>query len=329
MLPLRIEIINEEQEAGSAPDQQETEETSCFSNTYTKLQDYFSNQENRQTIFIPSGVEAAVALTCAAITTPFIAKETKWYWQPFAVSGLVLFSNIIVRRSELSSAFKKNRCAITCNDERIITETSFSKSLLRCLRANIFAGYDLIYRGIFTHEGGHALAGFLLFQNCTPQITINPPIGGFTSYPNCTFNQLADKLGDNMTKAILYGSGPGAEMLWDYISLMAAQALPDDYPELKAYLRLSVILSVLSEIMYALADCENHPGYDWCNLNKTEGISPAIAVSFIVISALIVQLLSSGMNYLCNRIKAKNAEPQVEEMNDENYAPNERTMLIQ
>lgn len=111
---------------------------------------------------------------------------------------------------------------------------------------------DTISRQPLIHESGHALACYLFYENTDISIEIFPYGGGDSLCGGTGPSDLGWKLGLKRYP-IRMAAGYMAGSLWDYITLIIAQSLPDKYSELKTYLRLTVLYSVLRACIAAIA----------------------------------------------------------------------------
>lgn len=220
-------------------DIQENENITSQQTTYKKMLEFFGcNKENREKILIPSAIEAIATYSPAAVVSPFISKNTSWYWHPFAMSSFVLACNLLSRIMGRSKRFREDEWLLWSN---------------LGVRSNLYGFFNSIFAGTLLHEFGHAIAFLILYNNTHPFINITLPSGAYTQNINGTPNEWALMLGENKTYAIVSASGAGHEMLWAYGGLLAAQLISDDYPEIKMHIRLSVLYFVLSSATYALS----------------------------------------------------------------------------
>jgi len=260
-------------------------------------------------ILLPGLIESCVGLGYASAVIPFLEPNSSWWKNPFTMASIVLSANFLSRTIELMPRFNSLPHK---NKKQILQAWRFARGLL-------FSSLDLATRDVLIHEGGHALTTLCLFQNANPRITVTPGFmsaGGYTSFSDTTrLNNLGETLGNDKSWMLVSAGGTGATMLWNYGSLIAAQAIPNDDSEIKSYLRFVVLVSVIHSVWYALSAyvaCEP-PGHDFCSLDKN-GISPAVAASFIVGSMMFLQLLLSGISYGCRATNKKDdqQQPQLE-----------------
>ncbi len=289
--------------------------------TYAKIRKFISNNiiENPKNSLLPSAAESVAGFTYASAATPFITKNTPWYFHPFTTTSGILAINFLLRTSKF--------------------DNKLNQKLNRTLRSGLFGVIDAIHRGVLTHEGGHALALLCLYLDSHPQITITPPNGGLTNWgfspgTKGTLSELGTMFGVQKTHAVISAAGAGAELLYNYGSLITAQAISDDYPEIKSHLRVSTAFSVVTAAYYALSAIwtSETATHDFCSLRDNGGIPPAAAALFLVGSVLLLQLFLSCTTAYCKKVNRENQEPNIEEIRDEEDEaphPEESTRLLQ
>jgi hypothetical protein len=270
----------------------EIESQQTKADTTSALQKFFSNK-----VLFPSAVETIVGGGFAAATTPFLAKDIAWWQHPITIASGVLCLNFFSR--------------IFSNNEK--NQNSITSIVLRNSRSITFSFLDHCTRAAITHESGHVLASLGLYQNPKTRMTIKAFGDGLTEAHGDVLTHLGEIFGKNGSQLFFSAAGTSASMLWNAIILIIAQAIPEDYPEIKSYLRFSVFASVLTEAIYALTaywDCK--PAHDFCNI-KDNGFSPIGAVSLIVGTVLFLQFILSSVTYCKNK---NNPGPQVKETDE-------------
>lgn len=248
-----------------------------------------SKAERVRRAALSSLVEAMIAIGYSSTTTAFLASNTSWIRHPFVISTFFMLINFLLRIP--SSA-----------DE-------WTRKQLRVIRGAIFALMDNRTRYIVLHEGGHALTALSLFQFKLdyPYIEITPNYnmssGARTVYNSNTLSSLAKQLGLSLSssKLAVTAAGVGISTLWNGTSLIAAQSMSDEHPEIKSHLRMTALISIFSDLLYALSayiKCDK--GNDFCALKEND-ISPLFIILFITTSMLALQLfLTCSTRYVCN-----------------------------
>lgn len=245
-------------------------------------------------------IESVVALGYAGAATPFFERTTNplyYIFHPFTVATGVLLFNVPSRK--LDDWYPRMR------------------NLLNAMRALLFASLAGLTQNALVHEGGHAGMGTLFYNNAQPKITLQPLGGGHTTINGGELSAWGERLGADNSHILFSTGGTIATMLWNYVSLIAAQAIPD--PEIKLYLRLSVLVSLTQSVCYALSalwDCESDRN-DFCFLRKHD-VSPYLMAALVVGSALLLQVLCSSVAYCCTR---NNKEPEAVEEVEEDLKP--------
>lgn len=255
----------------------------------------------KNSTFRATVLETSTLLAGAAAATPFIVAETAWYFHPFAITSAVIGSNFFLRQLNTYRPAPSRHAW---------TDHFF--------RASFYVLADSMNRDVLSHEFTHAFGMILLFDNTHPGVHLNPPEGGYTDWNFVGPPHLTPFAGQyfNMKTAgeMVSAMGCGGQVLLGCGSLIAAQAFPDDYAELKVYLRWIATMEFLGPALYALSatwTCDP-PGHDFCTLQR-DGIPPGAAIAVIVGIAALVQLALS----CCTQLKqycASRHEPHIEEV---------------
>lgn len=245
--------------------------------------------------------ESMVSLGFSGLTVYFMEKNTSWIRNPLVVTTFSLLINFLLRIPHAPEKWLE-----------------FS---LRSLRGTIYSSIDQRTRDALWHEFGHVCAFLLLYDNSDPTITIAPSFltsGGNTHVsPNRELSELGTALGLENSKLAVSMAGTGASMAWNYAGLILASTLFDKHPEIKSHLLLSIIMSVLKSMEYALSpyylDCHSkeNRSNDFCRMDEN-GISPIYAMLFIVGSMLLLQLFLSVAKWACTPRNTDNNDDEFE-----------------
>jgi len=244
-----------------------------------------------KTLVKPTVIESVVALTSACIATPFTSKDTSWYAQPFSMTCAMLIFNFFCRAYQIDSS--------ESNDQTL-------QKLIMILCSMTFAGVDDFVRTTLVHESGHMIAYLCLYQNVRLNLRLDPPLGAATLHEFYGVNntgilsEYGAMLGEDKTTAVISAAGPAVELFFDYIMFITAEAISNNYPQLKWHLRLVALYSVLSTTVYValgiLSSC-SEPN-DFCSIDKYANIPLNDDIGFIVGSALLLQLCL----YCCKKL---------------------------
>lgn len=258
-------------------------------------------------ILLPSFIETSVAMSYSAVAYHFLTSKVAWYLNPFVTSSTLMGFNLFQRLLSTS-----------LSDDNKVDKAG--KKMLRVSRGLVYSLMDTGTRSIVVHESGHALAALSFFQNANPRIHITPGKGGFTSYHLDALTELGKKIGKTHSRTVITAAGTGVATLWDCMSLIAAQTISDEYPEIKSHLRLAVLVNVLNELAYVFSvyysGCDNI-GHDFCKLDQA-GFSPSEAAAAILVPLIVLQGILSGISYMRHSKNMKdNKETRIEEINEE------------
>ncbi|TAL61619.1 MAG: hypothetical protein EPN84_07665 [Legionella sp.] len=231
-------------------------------------------QPNRlsQALFA-SGLESSFLLLSAAAMTPFLSPTVPFCFHPLTIACAVGMINFLLR------------LPLWLNEP-------FHDSQSNWIRSVFFANFDAIYRSTLLHETAHALTALYFYPHSNPQIQLNPPYGGITSY------EVFESSSHHKTRtinALISAAGPSADLLWGYCSLYLAQVMAKQKPQFSSHLRLSCWFSVVGNLCYALTALGgvNNKTNDFHSIYKNTGISPFFAAMFILSSMLIWQMILS------------------------------------
>ncbi len=269
-------------------------------NTYKQVLDCLLSNPVRST-----AIESAIALTCASITTAFMEKDADRVY-PLMLASIALAINFLLR-------------TIKINDDHPNYENL--KKLFEIFRGLSFSIIDLMNRSVILHESAHLLAYDGFYKNADPTMSITFP-GGKT-FPNFdgepVLSETGALVGDQMASGLTSAAGSLIQLFFSYLSLIAAQALPDKHSEIKSYLRFTSIMSLMNPLMYAITNSDpsvcSDLSQDFCNVNDKLGISPAMAASLILGSMIMLQtFLSCTTKIKKDCQKSKNASPELEEV---------------
>jgi hypothetical protein len=244
----------------------------------------------------PPIVETSVALAYAGATTAFFERGKSWMdyvFHPFIIAAVIVGPNLGLRG--VDNYYPEFR------------------NILTLIRSVLFSLLSLATEDPLIHESGHAISSYALFKNPQPNITIQPFGAGLTEVFTGELSDWGKSQGMSKAQGLLAASGTGSALLWDYAALIAAQIIPN--PEIKMYLRLTVMASVISHTVYALsASWGCKPGHDFCTLDD-KGVSPFLAAAFIAGTALLLQIILSTTSYGYKKVAAcynKNKENDLE-----------------
>ncbi len=172
--------------------------------------------------------------------------------------------------------------------------------LLQYLCPISFTILDTTTRAVLIHEGGHALAASLLYQNARPTIEIFPLKGGVTTYWPRMLSNLGLYFGSKKADLIISAAGPAAGILTATIDLGLAHCVRKKHPELHRYLVCTAAMNIFQHSIYALsAFFETNPfsGHDFFHLWKGGGIHPIVSVISMVALPLILRATLFGIDY--------------------------------
>ncbi|SRR5579883_1208315 len=257
--------------------------------------------------------EATYAFGFSGATYYFLDKSNvTWTNNPFTSSSGFLTGNLFLR---ILSKY------LNCNSDLI---KDILNSIFNHVRGSLFALIDHGVRNTLMHEGGHVLAGELLYQS-SPNVTLTWDgfvSSGVTYHNNFDgFTPLGEKIGEQTSAALISGAGAAMTMLSGFAMLAAAQILSNEYPEVKRHLRYTVFINILSLLLYALSPLDScEAGNDFCAL-ESHGVTPVESISVILGSILLFQLMLSGISkcaqHVRNRRNTYNEECRVEEIKQE------------
>jgi len=281
----------------------------CFDAEQTENPSTAQQSANWRKAFLHSLAEFSVAMGFAGATACFIPTDTKWYVNPFTLSGSIASINLLIRLLH----------------EKFFVPRNYNIGYSRLVRSFLFANMDTLTRNVITHEGGHFVADLSLLGNAQISITPNGLFGDGTAgitHASVTLNDLGKIYGEQKSRMIISASGPLASIIGNYLSMIVAQALPDNYPEIKTYLRMTAAIQLLLEILNVVADaikgCEKSND-DYCFLEKG-GISLVGIIACIAGTALLLQLFLSCVTHCCKKTN-QNTEtqtPAIEEVHTDN-----------
>lgn len=222
-----------------------------------------------------------------------LTTDPKWYENPYFFASSLIALNFLLRLPKGSAEVRRG---------------------LRLLRAFIFSLLDGIRQTLF-HEIWHALALDYTLEFADPRIFIRPGVviyHGVTQWEtNSTLSLAGEALGLDDSHALVDIMGTGGFLLSSYLSLIIAQFFTEDYPEARAFIRGTTLLTLLRHAHYAytaIGDCAGETQHDFCNL-KDQGYSPISAISFMLGTMLLLQLLLSatdiGIKSMMNKSKRR------------------------
>jgi len=278
--------------------------TEFFSEDNFQLIEIQNYSQAARDVLVPFFIEALIGYGYCGAVTPFLDNNEQIN-NPFVSTSLLLLANLLIRTGNLK---------ITGNSANL---------LLRIVRSGCFATIDNKTRDILLHEGAH-LVGMLAVVKGTPHITLQPnffSMRGETSYPNpLMLSPFGQQLGLDPSEKLVSAAGTIGTTLWSQVSLLIAQMIPDQYPEVKLHIRLAAWMSIISSVSYALSaysdECKN-PN-DFCKIR--DSLSPGAAIAAIVGSMVLVQAMLSGIT-ACRKSKRRRLDiqdetPKVEEVTD-------------
>lgn len=237
----------------------------------------------------PSAVEYSIAIAYACAAIPFLAEDTAWYVHPLLSSTAYSLLNFMLRiPEEMVREYFGREWRLN----------------LRFLRSVVFAIIDYNTRHPLVHEGGHAAAADSLFDHADVSITMYPHfayIDATTSYNNTYLSTAGERIGRSNSYEVVAAAGLSATLAWNCVSLIAAQVLPDKYPEIKSHLRWSVAMNILVDFVAGMATVGGYEctdSTDYCVLDQ-HGFPTAAAATTIVGVVLLLQglLFALGRYY--------------------------------
>ena len=257
--------------------------------------------------------EASIAFTCAAATNYFLAPNTSWLLNPFALSSLLFTGNFLLRilpERELSIHF--------------ISRNLFTTSPTQHFRNLLFTVIDNFNRAVLWHEAGHALANIMVCQNANPHIVItlgSSNQSGYTVIDDCKVpSALGAALGYSNRRIVIDAAGALATTAWSGASLLLAQVIPNHYSEIKNCLRYIALLNILVDLGYVLSPyfygCDDNYG-DFCHIQK-RGMPPVVIAVFMLAVVMLAQIspvILSAFIQGCRNLKnTPTLEPRFEEI---------------
>lgn len=282
-------------------------------NVYSCLRSTISSMATKKhllNLFISTLVEAGFILGSVYASSQFIDDEKSAEHSPFIVPSLLLLTNFLLRTPNVT---KKH-----------------IKDLLVIVRGSIFSLMNTIARTPLFHEGGHALTALSLFKHPKPHISLHADWygfdGGATHFKsNKGLTQLGGLLGHENSLTITTVAGVGESMVENYLALIIAQCVPNEFPEVKTSLRLMALTNLIGHLYYALTTymgCHKSDGHDFCQLDEV-GFPPYAAIILMCGSMLILQAILSATPRCYQYIKNKCNPRDIEDINidDDEYHP--------
>jgi hypothetical protein len=162
-------------------------------------------------------------------------------------------------------------------------------------RVCVFSPFNVF--GCIIHEGSHAVSAYLLYKNCTVQVTATT----FTTWQTTIIktdgiaglSKLGSYLGEHCSKMVFIAMGPLVQVATCQIVLIGALILKSSYPELSKNLflySLDTSLDCMSYAQSALDPAKASPHSDFVFLWKVGGIHPCVAIIGLVAMPLISTL---------------------------------------
>lgn len=138
------------------------------------------------------------------------------------------------------------------------------------------------------HEGGHWLAARLLYVNSYPKLSLDPFLGGSTTYRPGELTRLGQAIGRRWASPVIAAAGPVLALASAGAMLAAGEAVRDSFPECSRVLIVAALIDFFAHFVYALSALWYGPqarGHDFVVLWGI-GIHPIAAA--ICIAALPV-----------------------------------------
>ncbi|MFI5334596.1 MAG: hypothetical protein ACHQT8_05470 [Chlamydiales bacterium] len=163
-----------------------------------------------------------------------------------------------------------------------------------------FSRIDCATRDTLVHETGHALAVLLLLQNALPEITIDPFEGGLTTFDDAELSRFGNWLGEELVASIIAGAGGALAVICATGQLIAGHTLSTTYPELSRYLKITGVVSILENMVYAASGLKRtcSRSHDFHFLWKSGGIHPVTCVALMALLPLIAKIILYGIDCL-------------------------------
>ena len=247
--------------------------------------------------------ESAISLTFAAVTCFFVTT-------PGGVCLLVgatitmLAINALARSAAANAAYQLHLLEKEPNDEDIEIDKQNYRLILKFFSyfcGTSFSMIDLTTRDLLTHEMGHLVAAEMLYQNARAQITVDPFIGGATSFYASKLSQLGQMLGAKNCQRIVSVAGAGASFFFAMINLIASHELSESHPEMSKYLLVMALMSIFQSITYAatcfLSSYQSMAGHDFANLWSL-GVHPLAAIATMIVLPIAVKTALFAFDYL-------------------------------
>lgn len=227
--------------------------------------------------------ELLIALSYCLLILPFMEKRTRWFNSPFVLLSLLLI-NFITRLMNL---------------EKIETLKYISYGV----RGINFSAIDIQTIDMLFHELGHYIA-VILFLKSPVNIVMHTSLTN--AYATTYFNSdhltnLGERVGYENSRILIAAAGPMFQVMRNFTSLLIAQCLSNNRPEISTYIRVRVVYSLFSIFLYNISpyylNCDQNNTNDYCYLEKAGAPPYALALGMLG-SILFFQCTLSGISYI-------------------------------
>jgi hypothetical protein len=159
---------------------------------------------------------------------------------------------------------------------------------------------------VLAHESGHALAAKALFRQSDPQIVLNFPNGGWTSYEDWHgLTKWGECFGRARSNLLVTAAGPAFGVVTSIISLGIAHMIQRDHPRASLYLNALAVMNIFTHVIYALSalvPSEQTIGHDFVAL-AASGIHPLAAAVVMVAIPILFKAALYASDQIFDRLR--------------------------
>jgi hypothetical protein len=163
---------------------------------------------------------------------------------------------------------------------------------------------SLATKDVVIHEMGHAAAATLVYEKARPKISVEPFLGGHTSYFAGKLTKFGQQIGKTCSKAFVAAAGPALGIVSSTIDIGIAHQVAKKKPRLARYLNIMASVNIVNHLSYAasalLEGSKKMAGHDFICLWKL-GVHPAISMGVMTALPLTVKTTLFTIDYLKNR----------------------------